>query len=66
MKIVWIDLSYEEIQNCIKALGAEISEFDCGERSKGWVTESIELITKLNSYLPESMQDHTYDNYPRL
>lgn len=59
-----IDLTKDEISNCINALGAEISEFDCGERSKRWVTENIRLIDKLNGYLPESMQDHTYDDYP--
>jgi hypothetical protein len=65
MSNVTLVLTEDEIISCIKGLQAEISEFDIGEASRGWVTESLELIDKLNSYLPKDLQRTDYRDYMR-
>lgn len=65
MSDVTLVLTEDEIISCIKGLEAEISEFDCGEITRGWVTDSLELIDKLNSFLPKDLQQTTFRDYMR-
>lgn len=62
---VTLVLTEDEIISCIKGIQAEISEFDCGEVTRGWVTESLALIDKLNSFLPEDLQQTDFKDYMR-
>ena len=49
---VTVTLTHDEVGHLIDGLSATISEFDCGEKSKGWVASYEELIKKLRRLIP--------------